>query len=316
MIPKHQLRKCWFLAGPTAVGKTAASLLLAERIGAEILSMDSMAIYRGMDIGTAKPSTEEQSVLPHHLIDLIDPHEEFSVVEYIAKAQEVVEDVLSRGRVPLFVGGTGLYLRSLLRGVFDGPEADPELRRQLEQQRLEHGNSWLKSQLRDVDPVTAERLHENDTRRIIRAIEVHRLTGQAISSFQNHKPLPKSDRPAVFWINPPRDWLHERVDSRVDAMMQQGLLQETEQLLSATPPPGKTAGQALGYRELIDHLRGKTSLGEAINQIKIGTRQFAKRQHTWFRGLEECQEIEIQGTESAETIVSKMTSTADEVHGS
>lgn len=274
--------------------------------------MDSMAVYRHMDIGTAKPDLEERSVVPHHLIDLVDPSSEFSVSEYVERAGRAVQEILSRGKTPLFAGGTGLYLRSLLRGVFDGPEADERLRETLDAERLKKGNDWLLQQLHKVDPVTAKRLHPNDVRRIIRAIEVHSVTGTPLSEQQNHPPLPESERPpVVLWLEPPRAWLHDRINQRVDLMMQKGLLDEVRQLLNRDPAPGKTARQALGYRELIDHLNNKCSLASAVEQIKTGTRQFAKRQCTWFRNLEECHGLVIDGTETAAQIASLISSTAD-----
>ncbi len=297
------LKQCWFLAGPTAGGKTATALALAEVLDAEIVSMDSMAIYRRMDIGTAKPTQEERSHVPHHLIDVVEPHEEFSVSDYVQQAEKIAGDITQRSRTPLFVGGTGLYLRSMLRGVFDGPDADWDLRRELERQADENGNDWLLEELRKIDAPTAARLHPNDVRRVIRAIEVYKVTGQPLSNQHDHVPLPKDEQPAaVFWIHPPRAWLHERVNGRVDLMMDQGLLGETRQLLASDLPPGRTARQALGYRELIEHLEDGVSLDVAVDQIKTGTRQFAKRQHTWFRNLEECQSVPITGTESPGTL--------------
>lgn len=304
-LPDHLLRQCWFLAGPTAVGKTATALALAEQLNAEIVSMDSMATYRRMDIGTAKPTPDEQAQIPHHLIDVINPDEEFSVSDYVKLSSTAIIDIIERGRIPLFVGGTGLYLRSMLRGVFEGPEANWDLRRELEQSLKEQGVHWLHDQLRKVDEATANRLHPNDTRRAIRAIEVFRATGQPLSRQQNHAPLPPAQRPAaVLWIDPPRPWLYDRINRRVDIMMEQGLLQETRQLLQETPPPGRTARQALGYREIIAHLEDGQHLSSCLNQIKIGTRQFAKRQHTWFRNLEECTSVSIQGNESASQLAS------------
>ncbi|MEQ9410008.1 MAG: tRNA (adenosine(37)-N6)-dimethylallyltransferase MiaA [Fuerstiella sp.] len=303
----NKLKHCWFLAGPTACGKTATSLELAQQLNAEIVSLDSMAVYRGMDIGTAKPAKHEQNRVRHHLIDVVAPHQEFSVADYVTRAVETIDDILNRNRVPLFVGGTGLYLRSLLRGVFEGPAADWTLRQALQKEAEEHGPDWLHTQLGQADPVTADRLHPRDERRIIRALEVFRLTGQPISEQQDHQPLPEAERPAaVFWLEPPRDWLHQRINQRVDQMMQQGLLQETEQLLACQPPPGRTARQALGYRELISHLEDGIPLPVAIEQICIRTRQFAKRQHTWFRNLEECTSIQISGTEQPAELASRL----------
>lgn len=303
----NALRQCWFLAGPTAVGKSATSLELARRLDAEIVSMDSMAIYRGMDIGTAKPAAAEQAIVPHHLIDVIAPHEEFSVAEYVDRCEQVVAGILERGRTPLFVGGTGLYLRSLLRGVFSGPEADWTLRHELERSRAANGNEWLHAQLAAVDEVTAARLHPNDTRRVIRAIEVFRVTGQPLSQQQEQSARAADEQPAcAVWLEPPREWLHERINVRVDQMMDAGLLDETRQLLSADPPPSRTARQALGYRELIAHLEGGCSVEAAVEQIKTGTRQFAKRQYTWFRGLAECDSVKREGTETTDQMVGRI----------
>jgi len=306
-FPTELIKQCWFLAGPTAVGKSATALALAQRINAEILSMDSMAIYRSMDIGTAKPDNFEQSAVRHHLLDLIEPHSDFSMAEYCEAALNAAEDVVSRGRVPLFVGGTGLYLRAILRGTFDGPGADWGLRKQFEETIEHHGPEQLHQQLAAVDPQTAGRLHVNDHRRIIRALEVHTLTGVPLSEQQNNVPLATADRPhCIVWLDPPRDWLRNRIDRRVDLMMEAGLLDETRRLLAMSPPPGRTARQALGYRELIDHLEGGVSLEESVELIRVRTRQFAKRQHTWFRNLEECQGISIDGTDSAEQLAERL----------
>lgn len=312
MSSDRLLQKCWFLAGPTASGKTATALELAGRLNAEIVSMDSMAIYRRMDIGTAKPNANEQNQVPHHLIDVVEPCEEFSVADYVQRATTVAREIMERGCTPLFVGGTGLYLRSMLRGVFDGPAADWGLRHELSESLKEHGNEWLHQQLQNVDATTAARLHPNDTRRVIRAIEVFRVTGAPLSEQQNHEPMPAEQRPqAVLWIEPPRAWLHDRINRRVALMMQEGLSAETEQLLAESPPPGRTARQALGYREIISHLEDGQPLDECVEQIKTGTRQFAKRQHTWFRNLEECTSVSIQGDESVERLAEMMITAAD-----
>ncbi len=302
-FPASLLRKCWFLAGPTASGKSGAAVVLAQELGAEIISLDSMAIYRGMDIGTAKPSLDERNRVPHHLVDVAEPHEEFSVTDFVRLAAEAASDIAERGRTPLFVGGTGLYLRSVLRGIFEGPMPDWELRKSLEQQAVQNGPQWLLDCLAACDPITAGRLHLNDMRRIIRAIEVFRLTGKPLSQDQHHQPLPPHERPrAVVWLEPPRDWLRDRIDRRIDQMLQAGWLEESRQLMLRNPPPSRTACQALGYRELMDHLNGLMTLPAAVEQIKIATRQFAKRQHTWFRNLKECCSLPISGTESPELL--------------
>jgi tRNA dimethylallyltransferase len=288
----------WFLAGPTASGKSAVAMELAELINAEIISLDSMTIYRGMDIGTAKPSVADRARVFHHLIDIADPHQDFSVAEFLRQAARAAEQVCGRERVPLFVGGTGLYLRSLLRGLCEAPTADWGLRRRLEQQASEFGPAWLHERLRLLDPPAAARLHPQDMRRIIRAIEVFELTGTPISADQTQRPLPPHLRPRCVWLSPPRPWLRERINQRVDAMLQAGWLDEARWLMNLSPPAGRTAMQALGYRELAAHLQGQLTLAAAGELIKSSTRQFAKRQHTWFRSLEECQELPIAGDES------------------
>ena len=306
-LPSSLLRQCWFLAGPTACGKSATSLVLAERLNAEIISLDSMAIYRRMDIGTAKPSLADRLKVAHHLIDIAEPQEEYSVAEFVRHAACAAEEIVARGRVPLFVGGTGLYLRSILRGLSEGPEANWEFRRSIEQQAIQNGPEWLHNKLKACDPVTADRLHLRDMRRIIRALEVFELTGRPISDEQQHTPVSAEDRPqVVVWLEPPRDWLRARIDLRVDQMMLAGWLEETRELMALQPPPSRTACQALGYRELIDHLNGQLTLTAAVEQIKISTRQFAKRQHTWFRNLEECCSVAITGLESPEMIADKI----------
>ncbi|WP_437202141.1 tRNA (adenosine(37)-N6)-dimethylallyltransferase MiaA [Planctomicrobium sp. SH664] len=303
-FPSSLLQRCWFLAGPTAVGKTETSLRLAEQIGAEILSLDSMAVYRGMDIGTAKPSRQEQERCPHHLIDLVDPHVDFSTAAFFTAALESAQGIVDRGRIPLFVGGTGLYLRSLLRGLFEGPSADQEFRRQLESEAEQAPPHWLWQQLQAVDPVTAARLHPNDQRRLIRALEIYRQTGTPPSSLLQQGPLPDSERPAVVvWLHPERETLYRRIDRRVEQMFEQGLIEEVETLLKAPLPLSHSAQQALGYREVVDWLRSPgSSRQELIELIQTRTRQFAKRQHTWFRNLEECTELKISGSETADMI--------------
>ena len=302
-FPVSLLNECWFVAGPTASGKSSAAMRLAKFINAEIVSLDSMAVYRGMTIGTAKPSVGDRQIVRHHLIDIADASQNFSVTEFVRLAHDSATDIVSRGLTPLFVGGTGLYLRSILRGMCEGPEADWKLRTHWEQLAVEHGPDWLLAQLAARDPTTALRLHSNDMRRIIRAIEVFELTGKPLSEDQSHRPRPADEQPAcVVWLHPPRPWLHNRINQRIDMMMEEGWLEETRQLLESDPPPGRTARQALGYLELIRHLQGEISLKEAVGLSKISTRQFAKRQYTWFRNLEECTRLQITGSESPDEL--------------
>jgi len=297
------LTQCWFLAGPTACGKSEASLRLAEQLNAEIVSLDSMAVYRGMEIGTAKPTAAARSAVPHHLIDVVDPSEDFSLADYVAAAGRACREIVGRGRVPLFVGGTGLYLRGVLRGVFDGPPAAVEYRRRLEAEAERAGPGHLHEALRQVDPAAARALHPGDVRRIVRALEVHLLTGRPLSEQQRQRVRPAGERPRhVYWLDPPRGWLHERINRRVVEMFDEGLVDEVRGLLHAEQPLGRTARQGLGYKEVIAHLREGIDLETTIRQVQTRTRQFAKRQHTWFRHLEECRRVAICGSESAEDV--------------
>lgn len=306
-LPTDLLQNCWFLSGPTAVGKSELSLQLAERLDAEILSLDSMAIYKGMDIGTAKPSLEDQNRVPHHLIDLIDPWEEYTVADYLEAAHKCCAEILARKRTPLFVGGTGFYLRSLLRGIFQGPPADPTIREKLEARCDLEGAEAMANELKAIDPIAAGRIHLNDQRRLIRALEVYEITGQSFSSFHQEEPLPADQRPPhVYWLSAPRDWLHERINRRVDIMIDAGLLDEVRHLLSLPQGISKTARQAIGYKELFDALESNTGIEEAIESIKARSRQFARRQETWFRNLEECCPLEMSGQETTTELLENM----------
>jgi tRNA dimethylallyltransferase len=280
---------CWFLTGPTASGKTRIGIALAKRIDAEIISMDSMALYRGMDIGTAKPSPDEQVEVPHHLIDIIEPHEEYSLAQFVDAAAEAAQDIRRRGKHVLFVGGTPLYLKALLRGIFQGPPADWAFRRQLRKEAETAGSASLHERLAKIDPEAAERLHPNDTRRVIRALEVFEKTGQPISRLQQQfdraRP-PEACR--VFVMDWPREVLYERIDRRVERMFADGLVEEVQTLLAQPKPLSRTASQGLGYREVIDFLQRGGAIEETIGLVQMHTRQFAKRQGTWFRGLSEC----------------------------
>lgn len=306
-FPNHVLRRCWFLTGPTAVGKSDVGLILAETLGAEIVSLDSMSLYRGMEIGTAKPSPEARRIVPHHLIDVLDPHEEFSLAEYVAAAHNACCRILERGRTPLFVGGTGLYLRGVLRGVFDGPPANWNVRARLQAEAAQRDPEHLHRQLQAVDPAAAAVLHPHDTRRLIRALEVHRLTGRPLSAQQRQSPLAIGERPAhVDWLSPPREWLYERINDRVERMFAHGLIDEVRTLLSVDRPLSRTARQALGYKEVIDHLHGRFGLEETVQRVQTRTRQFAKRQCTWFRNLEECRPVEMTGRETPQQLADRI----------
>lgn len=291
-----------------------------RRIGAEIISMDSMALYRGMDIGTAKPTAEERAAAPHHLIDVVDPHEEFSLAQYLDAAQACVEEIKARGREVLFVGGTPLYLKGLLRGIFEGPPADWDLRHKLEEEARTQGPGHLHRRLAEVDPRAAERLHPNDARRLVRALEVFLTTGQPISSLQEQfeKGLP-AESCRVFVLDWPREELHQRIDRRVDQMFAEGLVEEVRRLLEtsashvasadeglASRELSRTASQALGYREVLEHLAGHYDLAATVQRVKTHTRQFAKRQGTWFRSLSECRFVPVSAAQDPAEIAARI----------
>ena len=297
---------CWFLTGVTAVGKTEIGLVLAQQLGAEIVSLDSMTIYRGMDIGTAKPSLQQQAQVPHHLIDIVDPDEEFSIDCYLEAAHAAVRDIKNRGKEVLFVGGTPLYLKALLRGLNSGPPANWELREEIEAEVAEIGNQALYQRLEQLDPVAASQIHPNDTRRLIRAVEVFRTTGQPISHHQLHfedENLAEDCR--VFVLRRPREEQYERINRRLDLMLNEGLIDEVKNLISDGKTLGRTASQAVGYREIIEYVNGAL-LDEALTKIKTRTRRFAKRQGTWFRNLSECRFLELSGEVSAESIAAEI----------
>lgn len=307
-IEAEILQQCWFLAGPTACGKTAVSLELAQRINAEIIALDSMTLYRGMNIGTAKPSPAEFAAVPHHLFDILDPHQDFSVADYVTAAEQCCRDILSRGRVPLFVGGAGMYLRAVLRGVFDGPAADLKFREQLESVAAKEGATALHARLTHLDAVTAARLHPHDTRRVIRALEVFHVTGRPISEQQAERPSSAETRSKhIFWLDRHRAELHQRINDRVVEMFAAGMIDEVRQLPVSPLGLGRTARQALGYKEVLDWMEvGGGSMAEIVATVQTRTRQFAKRQVTWFRNLEECQAVAISGSESPVTTAERL----------
>ena len=334
-----------FLAGPTAVGKSALALALAETIGGEIISVDSMQVYRGLDLGTAKPSPAERARVPHHLLDVCDLHEAFDAAQFVRLAQTAAAEIQARGRTPVFCGGTGLYFKALLEGLGETPATDPKLRAELEAEPLEK----LLAELRERDPATFEKIDRQNPRRIVRAIEVIRLTGKSFSAQRarwgepfgaggsaaipvcgftglsssgsvttkvGHKlATGKSPEPAdknvcptarFFCFTRPAEDLHRRINVRVDEMFRLGLVDETRELLKHGLAENKYAMQAIGYRQVAAHLRGEHLLAETMALVKIRTRQFAKRQLTWFRRHGHCEWIELKPGEPAAATVARL----------
>lgn len=308
LTPFPPITDAWYLTGPTASGKTAVGIAVARRLGAEIVSLDSMSVYRGMDIGTAKPSAADRAAVPHHLLDIVEPSQDFSLAEFVALAHQTVADIRQRGREVLLVGGTPLYLKSLLRGLYQGPPPDWEFRRAIEEEIKQVGLTALRERLEMVDPLSAQKLHPNDQRRMIRALEVYRQTGQPIS----HQQVQFEDglRPQeckVFCLAWPREELHHRIDARVERMFSVGLVDEVQGLITKYESLSRTASQAVGYREVLEHLSGKFDQPTTIERVKHATHQFARRQETWFRGLQECRFVpQVKGrgaSEVAEEII-------------
>lgn len=271
--------------GPTAVGKTALSIALAKRFSTEVISGDSMLIYRNMNIGTAKPSKEEQDGVVHHLIDIIDPTESFDVTTFIEMARAKIRELNERGCVPILAGGTGLYIKALLEGYqFNVTPQNEVFRQEMEAVAREYGVEELHRRLADIQPETAARLHPNDTRRVIRALEVATFGGEIVSQEKEDETACLYDV-AVIGLTSERSLLYERINQRVDQMMADGLLDEVKGLLASGVPADAQSMKGIGYKELVAYLDGKCTLEEAVDEIKKGTRHFAKRQFTWYRKM-------------------------------
>lgn len=272
------------LCGPTASGKTAAALQLAERFAVEIVSADSRQVYRLMDVGTAKPTAKERSLVPHHLLDVAWPDELFDAARFVELASAAIADIVARGCLPLLVGGTGLYIRALTEGLAEIPGAAPLLRRRFEAQADAEGSASLHRRLETVDPVSAAKLHPNDRPRLVRALEVFELTGRPMSDWQQaHGFRDRRYRLLKMALAPPREELYRRIDARAAAMFAGGLVEETQTLLAAGYDPRLKALQTIGYRETIRLLAGQVTREEALAELQQATRRYAKRQLTWFR---------------------------------
>jgi tRNA dimethylallyltransferase len=304
------------LAGPTAVGKSEIALRLAEKVNGEIVSVDSMQVYRGMDIGTAKPSTEERARVRHHLLDVAEITEPFDAARFARLASAAVTEIRSRGKFSILCGGTGLYFKAFLEGLGEAPPADPKLRAELEAAPL----AELLRELKERDPATFERIDQQNPRRIVRAVEVLRVTGRPWSEQRAtwEKPAshgrglsdggsPAGEKPKLLiGLSRPAEDLRQRIDTRVEAMFREGLVAETKQLLERGLAQNRTAMQALGYRQVIEHLHGQHILPETLELVKVRTRQFAKRQMTWFRRQMKLEWLELFPHRSADEVATEL----------
>lgn len=301
------------IAGPTAVGKTEVGIRVARKIGGEVISGDSMQVYKYMDIGTAKPTREEMAGIPHHMIDIVEPDREFSVATFQKMVEEHIVSINQRGKIPILVGGTGLYIRAVLDHYdFSPPGGDHVMREELLDAARQKGNEYLVKLLKEVDPVSAGRIHRNDTRRLIRALEVYYTTGKPISHFQyNAEELPPKYNLVYFGLTMSRPGLYRKIEQRVDLMLARGLVDEVKTLVQMGFGPQSTAMQALGYKEIYAFLNGKYSLEEAVYLIKRDTRRFAKRQMTWFRRDRRICWINVENYKSLEEIADEIAARAE-----
>ena len=298
-----------FLVGPTAVGKSEVALLLGEKLVGEIISADSMQVYRGLDIGTAKPAASERARVPHHLLDVVPLTEPFDAGKFVALAHGIVKEIQARGRLPIFCGGTGLYVKAFRDGLGEAPPGDPVLRAELEATPV----GELLRELSERDPVTFERIDRQNSRRVVRALEVIRLTGKPFSAQRadwrgGESSIPSAKSPRIIGLKRGTEDLRARINARVDQIFAQGLVAETKALLDCGLAENRIAMQAIGYRQVVEHLRGERSLAETIALVKIRTRQFAKRQMTWFRRQLPVTWLEVRAGEPAsETAARVMT---------
>jgi tRNA dimethylallyltransferase len=290
------MNKVITILGPTGVGKTDISILLAKALDTEIISADSMQIYRYMNIGTAKPTLKERAIVKHHMIDIVDPGESYSTGRYITEVVPIIEELHQKGKIPIVVGGTGLYIKAMTRGIFSGPSADWTLREKLLSSENEEKGS-LYNYLKELDPGAAEKITSNDKRRIIRALEVCLKTKKRLSEIQKKltKPLPYEF--IKIGLTRDRKELYRIIEERVDAMMEAGIVEEVKNTLEMNPD--RTPMQAIGYKEVVMYLQGEITLDEAVRLIKKVTKRYAKRQFTWFRKEEDIQWVDITGIDDS-----------------
>lgn len=304
--PPHSSHPPLFmLLGCTGVGKSDVALLLAQQLRLEIVCVDSMQVYRRMDIGTAKPTAAMRAAVPHHLLDAVEPSEAFSAARFLDLADAAIADIRHRGRVPLVVAGTPFYLMSLIHGLFEGPSADPAFRAALRTRAADVGTLVLHAELSALDAEAAARIHPNDLFRIERALEVHHHTGRPISEFQRQWSGPTRYEFLGIGLRRERENLAHRINARVRHMVESGLIDEVRALLAEPQPLSQQARAALGYAEIVAHLEGRFGLEEALEQIKVNTRRFAKSQRTWFRRFRTVQWVDVAGDEPDASIASR-----------
>lgn len=296
------------ILGVTASGKSSLAFELAKTVGGEIVSVDSMKVYRRMDIGTAKPPLSKRQVIPYHMIDVVEPSDAFSVDRFLDMASEAIAEIEGRGKPVVAVGGTAMYIKALLYGLFEGPGTDAEVRAKLAEAIGRIGLAELHQKLATVDPEAAQRIHPNDEKRIVRALEVYELTGRPISSFQ--KQWEPQAEPAEEWLvvglRRPKEAESQRINLRIKRMMEEGLREEVVKLLAEEKPLSKQAAAAIGYSEMIAHLQGKMGQEETVEQIKVNTRKFAKAQRTWFKTFRGVQWIDISEADTVHTVLERV----------
>lgn len=292
------------IVGPTAVGKTDISIKVAKALDCEIISADSMQIYKYMDIGTAKPTLQEREGVPHHLMDFLDPADDFSVVQFQSLALEIIEKIHQKGKIPMVVGGTGLYVNSLVYPMnFTEAQEDPDFRQHMQEQADVLGKEFLYTTLAKIDPETAKRLHPNDVRRIIRALEIHHLTGKTMSHYRQDFERAKAPYNLVMiGLTMDRQKLYKRIEARIDKMVKNGLLDEVKGLLDHGYSVNMTSMQGLGYKEMAIFIHGKASFNQAVEILKRNTRRFAKRQITWFKRDKRILWIDVESFASKELL--------------
>src|SRR3989339_193955 len=295
------------IIGQTASGKSALASRIANQSDYEIISVDSMKIYRGMDIGTSKPNSEQRSKIKYHLIDIVEPHEEYNVAKFVSDCDQAITDITKRGKKPLLVCGTPLYLKALLYGIFSGSGSDSEIRAELEKTASEKGLAFLYERLMKVDPAKAGKIHANDRKRIIRALEVYRLTGKTISSLQTHFGKSELRYPATMvGLKWPSEELYQRINDRVERMFKAGLVEEVKDLMNSGKGLSRQAHEAIGYKEVIRHLNGEIMLEAAKEEVKNGTSYLARKQMTWFRKFPDIKWIECKSGDDADWIYKAM----------